>query len=210
MMPPDCCLCHKGIATGHQCELICFRRTAEQEAWHVAAQSRLVPDHPPDCEWFCEDHVDTARALIALNRDQAIAAVRTRETWMLMQIDLFDRDTPPMPEKQGMGLECGLYEFWFGVLATVNVEGSRFPVDYQLRVCGQAPGYSVRRHADDFIRLKRHIETQREQAATVRRIAMVQARDLRHAGVSGADQWLDGLYRHLADRGELSSWLADA
>lgn len=78
-MPPNCCLCGKGLDTGHDCELVCFRRTEEQEAWHAEADSRLIADHPPDCEWFCEDHVGVARAFIDLDLKQAIEAIRARE-----------------------------------------------------------------------------------------------------------------------------------
>lgn len=209
MMPPNCCLCDNGLQTGHECELICFHRTPEQEVWHAEANSRPLPEHPPDCDWFCEDHVHTARAFIALDLDQAVEVIRNRETWRLMQIDLFDRDTPPMLEKQGVGLESGLFEFWSGVLATVNVEGSRFPMDYQLRVGAQVPNYYINRHEDDFLRLKQHIEAEPEPAAAVRRLANTQARILRSGGVSDADEWLAELYRHLAENGELSTFLAD-
>ena len=76
MMPPNCCLCDKGLETGDECELICFHKTPEQEAWHAEAESRLIPDHPPNCEWFCEDHVETARSLVSLDLDQALAKIR--------------------------------------------------------------------------------------------------------------------------------------
>ena len=35
MMPPNCCLCNKGLATGDEYELICFHKTPEQEAWYA-------------------------------------------------------------------------------------------------------------------------------------------------------------------------------
>ena len=78
MMPPNCCLCDKGLETGDECELVCFRRTAEQESWRAESDSRLFPDHPPDCEWFCKDHVEVARAFIDLDLKQALEAIRDR------------------------------------------------------------------------------------------------------------------------------------
>jgi len=210
MMPPNCCLCDNGLETGHECELIGFHRTPEQEVWHAEVDLRPLPDHPPDCDWFCEDHVDTARSFIALDRDQALEAIRSRETWMVMQIDLFDRDTPPMLDKQGVGLECGLFEFWSGVLGTVDVDGNRFPMDYRLSVGGQATEYSIQRHDDNLVRLKQAIESDKEPADVVRRLANAQARSLRSGNVSGAHQWLADLYRHLTETGDPESFLANA
>lgn len=76
MMPPNCCLCNKGLATGADCELVCFHKTPEQESWYAEAESRLIPDHPPNCEWFCEDHLEAARSLVELDLDQALAKIR--------------------------------------------------------------------------------------------------------------------------------------
>ena len=76
MMPPNCCLCNKWLATGDVCELVCFHKTPEQESWYAEAESRLIPDHPPNCEWFCEDHLAAARSLVELYLDQALAKIR--------------------------------------------------------------------------------------------------------------------------------------
>lgn len=79
MMPPNCCLCGKGLATGDECELICFHKTLEQEAWYAEAEARLIPDHPPNCAWFCEDHAKAARSLVDLDLDRALATVQAGE-----------------------------------------------------------------------------------------------------------------------------------
>jgi hypothetical protein len=71
-MPPNCCLCDKGLVTGDECELVCFRKTPDQEVWYTDAESRLLPDHPPNCEWFCEDHFEAAWSLVSLDQDQAV------------------------------------------------------------------------------------------------------------------------------------------
>ncbi len=75
MMPPNCCHCDKGLETRDECELVCFRRTPEQQAWYAEAESRLIPDHPLNCEWFCEDHLEAARSLVELDLDQALARI---------------------------------------------------------------------------------------------------------------------------------------
>ena len=72
MMPPNCCLCDKGLVTGYECELVCFHKTPDQEVWYTDAESRLLPDHPPNCEWFCEDHFEAAWSLVSLDQDQAV------------------------------------------------------------------------------------------------------------------------------------------
>lgn len=79
MMPPNCCLCDKGLETGDECELICFQKTPEQEAWHAEAETRLIPDHPPNCAWFCADHVEAARSLVDLDLARALAAIQAAE-----------------------------------------------------------------------------------------------------------------------------------
>ena len=79
MMPPNCCLCDKGLATDDECELICFHKTPEQEAWYAEVEARLISGHPPNCEWFCEDHADAARRLIDLNLDRAPAVIQAAE-----------------------------------------------------------------------------------------------------------------------------------
>ncbi|MCH2212550.1 MAG: hypothetical protein MK110_14695 [Fuerstiella sp.] len=77
MMPPNCCLCDKGLETGAECKLLCFHKTPEQENWYAEADSRLIPDHPPNCAWFCNDHIDAAEALVDLDLDQALEILRT-------------------------------------------------------------------------------------------------------------------------------------
>jgi len=74
-MPPNCCLCDKELGTADECEFVCFRRTPEHEASYAQAKSRLIPDHPPSCEWFRDDHVEAARSLVSLDLDQSLAKI---------------------------------------------------------------------------------------------------------------------------------------
>lgn len=78
MMPPKCRLCDRGHETGDDCELICFARTASDQEWHDwAASPAAIPDHPPDCGWFCDAHVETARPLVHCDLTSALDHVRT-------------------------------------------------------------------------------------------------------------------------------------
>ena len=77
MMPPNCCLCDKGLETGDECELICFHKRPEQESRYAEAETRLIPDHPPNREWFCAGHVEAARSRLDL--DRALGALRAGE-----------------------------------------------------------------------------------------------------------------------------------
>lgn len=75
MMPPNRCLCDKELQTGDECELICFHKTPEQEAWYAEAEARLIPDHPPNCAWFCKDHLEAARPPVPFDLDQALETI---------------------------------------------------------------------------------------------------------------------------------------
>ena len=79
MVPLNCCFWEKGLDTGDGGELICFRRTPEQSAWYAEAEARLIPGHPPDCAWFCADHIEVVRPLVDLDLGQALATIRAQE-----------------------------------------------------------------------------------------------------------------------------------
>ena len=105
MRPPICCLCDRGFEEGEECEWVSFRQTDSDKQWHAdAAAQRIRPDHPPDCDWFCRDHADTARAFAHEDRATAIHSIQKYERWQLIDIDLFDRDTPPMVGASGRKL----------------------------------------------------------------------------------------------------------
>lgn len=210
MMPPNCCLCDRGIDSGDVCELVCFQRTPEQQAWHAEADSRSFSDHPPDCEWFCEDHVRTARSYRKLDCAKAVEAIRREESWTVMQMDLFDRETASSASQSGTGFESGLVAFWKEILATVHAEGSRSPMTYYLRIGKEAPGYTVERWTDGFLRLQQYLETSVDPNAVIHRIANAQAEQFRHGTRSQADRWLTDFCQQLPDLKGPSNQHADS
>lgn len=194
MMPPDCCLCEKGRETGDDCELICFERTESDQEWHVrAASDQGFVGHPPECEWFCHGHVATARSLVQQNLALALAHLRKHERWMLIYIDLFDRDTPPLVQKSGVGFESGFLEFWDQMLATIEVNGTRYPSDFRLSFAGELPDYSLERGGCELMAVKTFLSGRNDALAIEQQIAKAQASEMRTQGHPGVVRYLTTL-----------------
>jgi len=167
MMPPNCCLCEKGMDTGHPCELIAFKRTAEDENWHRAMQQEaadasrhlhekappLPTSHPPETDWFCADHTTTARAHQSRTITEALNVIRTQEIWHLIYIDLFDRDTPPSASESGYGFELGLRTYIDHATSTINESGGTYPSEYRISLGNATPNFVV--NAPDVFELNR-------------------------------------------------------
>ena len=203
MMPPDCWLCDRGQNTQDDCELICFARTASDQEWHDQAASPFArPDHPPDCGWFCNDHIETARSLVHCDLKSALDHIRTKESWHLIYIDLFDRETPPMVQTSGVGLESGLLRFWDQMLATIEVSGVRYPSDYRLSLTCGLPDYSLNRGDSELLTIKQFLSDQNDAAKIERHIAQSQASVMRTNGHQAAVQWLTELCTQITDQAD--------
>ena len=193
MMPPDCFLCDKGLATGNNCELICFAKTESDHQWHTLAQSEAgLTGHPPECGWFCEQHLETVKSLTHLTISSALQHIRERESWHLIYIDLFDRETPPIIQRTGVGYESGFCEFWDHILPTTETDGRRYPSDYRLGFQCGIPDYSLPRSCPDLTLIKQNLPTAEEETATgtIKQLSISQAAALRTNGLPGAEECL--------------------
>ena len=178
MMPPNCCLCDNGIETGHQCELVCFSKTERDRQWHaMAASEKDFTGHPPDCDWFCDIHVETAKTLSHNDLPTALHQLRQNELWQLIYIDLFDRDTPPSVQSSGIGFESGFENFWDQILATAEADGNH-------------ADYSVPRDCSELTLIKQSVPNEEKAAQTVRRLAVGQAARMRKGGLADVKKYL--------------------
>jgi hypothetical protein len=195
MMPPNCCLCDKGLKTGDHCELIYFHRTENDEGWYIRASSEThFSDHPPDCGWFCKLHMETAQSFANLDLKSALLHIQTNECWNLVCIDLFDRDTLPWVSKSGFGFESGFIELWHKSLETVEASGVTYPIAFKLSLPENVPDYSFNRWPIDEVLSVKQFLTERNDASKLeRKIAITQARELRNQGITGMAQWLSTL-----------------
>lgn len=199
MMPPNCCLCDKGIETRDKCELICFSKTESDRQWHAMAASGLgIAGHPPDCDWFCDMHASAVKTLHHCERSKALLHIQQNEAWHLVYIDLFDRETPPSVQKSGVGFESGFAEFWDQILATTEADGRRYPSDYRLSFHSSHADYSLPRDCPELTIIKKHIQTGGECLKMIRRLAVGQAEQVRKQGLSGAANCLAHLCNQLS------------
>ena len=144
MMPPNCCLCPKGIETDDVCELITFRKTDDDhQSDNEHSVSEKLPDHPTEMEWFCEDHQATAQAYIDCTKIDAINQIRKNEQWHLIQLDLFDRDTPPSCPVSGIGFESGFSTYIEHAVTTINEVGECYPDQYRISFGDPLPDFAV-------------------------------------------------------------------
>ncbi len=76
MRPPICAICGARFG-GDEGGLVSF--AMDDDARAFAAKRHAEPGfvgHPPQQEWFCQDHVAAARALSGRTRREALAALR--------------------------------------------------------------------------------------------------------------------------------------
>lgn len=144
MMPPNCCLCSKGIETGDACELIAFKKSVDDQRWHQTSSLLDAPcDHPPETDWFCMDHQDTARAYANSTRTEAMKQIRDMEQWHLIHLDLFDRCSPPSSPFTGIGLESGFASYLEHAVSTIDDFGNYYPSQYRVSFGENKPDYAV-------------------------------------------------------------------
>jgi len=203
MRPPDCCLCDRGLATNDDCEWVCFQQTESDKQWHAdAASPEGLTGHPPDCDWFCEDHAETARSMSHHDRSTALERIKTQECWQVIYIDLFDRDTPPMVNRRGVGLESGFAYYWDHLLAAVRVDGGTYPSDYRLGFADDGADLDLERTGDEVMTIKRYVTDRPDEAKLIRKIAFGHAFAMRAGGRDAASQWLDQLCNQIQEDGE--------
>ncbi len=199
MMPPNCCLCDNGIETGHQCELIYFSKTESDQQWHaMAATETGFTGHPPDCDWFCAIHTETAKSFIHVDLATALRHLRENESWQLIYIDLFDRDTPPSVQRSGVGFESGFEEFWDRILATTEADGRRYPSDYRLSFQSNHTDYSLPRECMELTLIKQNIPDGEKASQAIKLLSAGQAAQMRKGGITEVKKYLAGHCRQLS------------
>jgi hypothetical protein len=127
---------------------------------------------------------------------------RTHELWHLVYIDLFDRETPPLVQKSGVGFESGFLEFWDQMLATIEVSGTRHPSDYRLSFAGDVADYSLARGGVELLAVKQFLSGRDDAWQLERQIAKSQAREMRTHGHPAVAQWLTTLCKQIAEQSE--------
>lgn len=70
MRPPECAICGLRFEPRESGDAVAFARTDDDERWHQ--RDDAVPDHPPNVEWFCADHLARARKLRGLPLGEAL------------------------------------------------------------------------------------------------------------------------------------------
>lgn len=199
MMPPNCCLCDKGIKTGDQCRLICFSKTESDRQWHAMALSEDgFTGHPPNCDWFCDTHAETARAFSHCELSAALRYLRENECWQLIYIDLFDRDTPPIIQRSGVGFESGFQEFWDRILATTETDGRRYPSDYRLSFQHNHPDYLLPRVCPELTLIKQSMSDDKKVSRAIRLLAAGQAARMRNGGLAEVNKHLTDHCKHIS------------
>ena len=198
-MPPNCCLCDNGIETGHQCELIYFSKTESDQQWHaMAATEAGFTGHPPDCDWFCAIHTEAAKSFIHVDLATALRHLRENESWQLIYIDLFDRDTPPSVQRSGVGFESGFEEFWDRILATTEADGRRYPSDYRLSFQSNHADYSLPRECMELTLIKQNIPDGEKASQAIKLLSAGQAAQMRKGGLTEVKKYLAGHCRQLS------------
>jgi hypothetical protein len=128
--------------------------------------------------------------------------IRTHESWHLIYVDFFDRETPPMVQKSGVGFESGLLRFWDQMLATIEVSGVRYPSDYHLSFGCDLPDYSLDRGELELLTIKQFLSDQDDASKVERQIAKAQASVMRTNGNPAAAQWLTTLCEQIAEQSD--------
>jgi len=156
----------------------------------MASREDGFTGHPPNCDWFCETHVETAKNLSHRELPAALRYLQKNESWQLIYIDLFDRDTPPSVQRSGVGFESGFEQFWDRILATTEADGRRYPSDYRLAFPDKHTNYSLPRNCPELTMIKQHLLNDQEAAQTIRRLAAGQAAQMRKGGLPEAENYL--------------------
>ena len=199
MMPPNCCLCDNGIKTGHQCELVCFSKTESDRQWHaMAATATGFTGHPPDCDWFCDIHTEAAKSFIHFDLATALRHLKESESWRLIYIDLFDRDTPPSVQRSGVGFESGFEEFWDQILATTEADGRRYPSDYRLSFPSNHTDYSLPRKCMELALIKQNLPDDEKASQVIKLLSAEQAAQMRKGGLAEVEKYLTEHCRQLS------------
>ena len=74
MRPPICAICGKR----EKCKLIYFKETKEDKEWYRRAQKEGFVGHPPNAEWFCDEHYPDAAKLAHLTLKEAMAILERK------------------------------------------------------------------------------------------------------------------------------------
>lgn len=121
MRPPECSICGKNLANGDKCELLSFAVIPQEvidQTQRSNTSGMTLPDHPDHQEWFCLEHVDTAKQFTHLTCSEALTQLRA----ILL----------PPPERNLKGIilddlfvsECPLCSDWAGWTGIIEEKNS--------------------------------------------------------------------------------------
>ena len=62
MRPPICAICHKDFrASSDEGGLVSFKETIKDKAFNLRFETTRIVGHKRALEWFCGNHIETAR-----------------------------------------------------------------------------------------------------------------------------------------------------
>jgi hypothetical protein len=88
------------------------------------------------------------------------------------------------------------------MLATIEVNGTRFPSDYRLSFAGDVPDYSLKRDKLELLTVKQFLSDRDDSSKIERQIAISQASEMRTHGHPAVTQWLTTLCHQIAEQAE--------
>ncbi|MGC6549575.1 MAG: hypothetical protein ACON5D_09495 [Rubripirellula sp.] len=206
MMPPNCCLCSRGVESGDPCELIRFARSSADHQWYVERESgRSETDHPPDMDWFCSEHEATAFAHQHLTRKEAIESITNRERWFLIDLDLFDRGTPPAVRESGVGFESAFSTYFDHAVSTINDDGDPLWTQYRISLGGDVADmavngegvFEIQRTGKLMLEIKKRLASKVDGVGFSDLISKRFALETRKHGVGSALHLVDEISDHL-------------
>ncbi|MBD3350154.1 MAG: hypothetical protein GF364_01555 [Candidatus Lokiarchaeota archaeon] len=75
MRPPICAICDKRFAP-NEGGLVYFKKRESDKKWYKRAKEEYIIGHPPNAEWFCEDHYVKAKEYENLPLHEALEKLR--------------------------------------------------------------------------------------------------------------------------------------
>ena len=77
-MPPECTYCGREQADYPDLdfEIVYFKPTPEDEAWHQRVIEKGMDGHPPNAYWFCGKHIENAKKHESLNAQDALSKIK--------------------------------------------------------------------------------------------------------------------------------------
>lgn len=73
MLPPYCCICQRECGSER---LVTFRETEAGRVFARRVEEEGITGHPPDAQWFCDEHYELVKDLTDLTFPEALQAMR--------------------------------------------------------------------------------------------------------------------------------------